>query len=154
MGKDILITGFKGGSGKTVVARALTHVAQNEGLDVNIQDGLSRLTCGMRSMIGRADYVIVVEEPGVFGQLDMVFSLKEIKKHDASCGVILNKADLVEDRDFHRLLKENEVPLLGSFPFNRYTAFILAEGKNLAEEINDVYRQCREILDRIMQEVE
>lgn len=149
----LLVTGFKGGTGKTTVARSLEYVVRQEDLDIQVWDGLSRLTCPVRDMMREADYAIVVEEPGVFGRLDLAFALRELRRTGTPCGVLMNKADLLDDPEMEPWLQEQQIPLLGTLPFNRYTALVLGDGKILAEEMADIAEQLKALLGRICREV-
>ncbi len=136
---SILITGLKGGIGRTTVAEALRYVCEQENIEAEILDGHARLNCDLRQKVKTADYALIVVEDGVFGQLDIAFMAKELLKDQTRCGVVINKARDMEDVGLQELLLELNIPLLGSIAFNPYYAYVLSEEKNLAQEDKTVY---------------
>jgi len=151
---EILVTGMKGGAGRTTVADSLRYVAGREKIPVEIVDGHGRLNCDLRARMSQADYGIIVEEAGIFGRVDIGVTMGELRRRGIPCGVVINKWDLSEDGEMLRFLEDNQLPLLGRIPFNRYTALILSEGKVLAEEMQDMYQLFFTMLRQIMDSLE
>lgn len=149
--RRILVTGLKGGVGRTTVAESLRHVAHADGLEVEVTDGHARLNCDLRHKAQAADLALIVVEPGVFGRLDLSFLVKVLKDQGTACTVLVNRADPDRDPDpeLIALCEELGVGLSGAVAFNRYFARILAEGKVLAEEDRDTARTMRAVLEEV-----
>lgn len=143
---SILVTGLKGGVGRTTVAESLRHVADLEGIQVEVLDGHTRLNCDLRKKVAGADLALIVVEAGVFGQLDIGFLAAEMLKDNTRCAVLVNKAREEADQGLLDLLKELKIPFVGSIPFNRYFAYELSEGKILAEDDKKTYRLMQDVL--------
>lgn len=147
----ILVTGLKGGVGRTTVAESLRHVATEDGMEVEVTDGHARLNCDLRRKAEAADLALIVVEPGVFGRLDLSFLVKVLKEQGTVCTVLVNRADPDRDPDpeLSALCEELGVGLAGAIAFNRYFARILAEGKVLAAEDRGVASTLRAILGEV-----
>ncbi len=143
---SILVTGLKGGVGRTTVAEALRFVADKEGFVVDVLDGHARLNCDLRKKAAGADLALIVVEAGVFGQLDIGFLAAEMLKDNTRCAVLVNKAREEADLSLLDLLKELNIPYAGSIPFNRYFAYELSEGKVLSEEDQKTYKLMQDVL--------
>ncbi len=150
---SILVTGLKGGVGRTTVAESLRYVAKKEGLECEILDGHARLNCDLRKKATRADLALIVVEPGVFGQLDIGFMAAEMLKNNTSCAVLVNKAREEVDKGLLDLLEELEIAYVGSIPFNRYFAYELSEDTVLAEDNQGVYNLMKDVFSLLAPEV-
>lgn len=148
----LLITGLKGGVGRTMIAESLRYVAAKEAIDLEVIDGHARLNCDLRQKAQAADMAIIVAEAGVFGRLDISFLVNTFKEDQIACGVVLNKVQK-KDPELADLLKTLKVPLLGEIADNRYYAYALSEGKILAEEDKTVYQMMQQIIQRVMKEL-
>ena len=143
---SILVTGLKGGVGRTTVAESLRYVADKEELEIDILDGHPRLNCDLRQKAASADLALIVVEAGVFGQLDIGFMAAEMLKNNTRCAVLINKAREEADQGLLDLLKELDIPYIGAISFNKYFAYELSEGKVLAEEDKKTYELMQDVL--------
>ena len=149
---SILVTGLKGGVGRTTVAESLSYVAKEEGLCVEVIDANARLNCDLRSKMKKADLALIVVEAGVFGQLDISFLAAELLKDGNRSIVLVNKSREQEDAGLMDLLRELDLQYAGAIPFNRYFAYMLGEGAVLAKEDRNTYALLKEILLFVAQE--
>lgn len=143
---SILVTGLKGGVGRTTVSESLRYVAEKEGIEIEVLDGHARLNCDLRKKATSADLALIIVEPGVFGQLDISFMAAEMLKKNTKCAVLINKARQEVDEGLLELLKELDIPYVGSIPFNRYFAYELSEDAILAKENQGVYDLVKDVL--------
>lgn len=103
--------------------------------DLVLLDSPPGTGCPFIQTVYRADYVVLVTEPTPFGLSDLKQSLAILKEMGIPCGVIINRADMGSD-DAHNYLKQENIPLLMSVPFDREIAVAYSKGE-LVTNLND-----------------
>lgn len=101
--------------------------------DVILLDSPPGTSCPFIQTVATADYVVLVTEPTPFGLSDLKQSVETLKSMGKTCGVIINRAGL-GDEEVYKYLKEENLTLLMSIPFDRNIASIYSNGHLLTNE--------------------
>lgn len=101
--------------------------------DVILLDSPPGTSCPFIQTVATADYVVLVTEPTPFGLSDLKQSVETLKSMGKTCGVIINRAGL-GDLEVYEYLKQEQIPLLMSIPFDRNIASVYSTGKLLSNE--------------------
>lgn len=118
--------------------------------DLVLLDSPPGTGCPFIQTVYKADYVVLVTEPTPFGLSDLKQSVEILREMKIPCGVIINRADLGTDEALNYLKQEN-IPLLMSVPFDREIAVAYSKGEmitNLSsewrEKFNQLYRNMED----------
>ncbi len=84
-------------------------------------------SCPFVAAISDADFVILVTEPTPFGLHDLKLAVEVLRNFRKPCGVIINRADLGDDR-VDVWCAEKQIPVLLRIPFDRKIAEGYARG--------------------------
>ena len=106
--------------------------------DLVLLDSPPGTGCPFIQTVYRADYVVLVTEPTPFGLSDLKQSIEILKEMQIPCGVIINRADMGVD-DVRNYLKQENIPLLMSVPFDREIAVAYSKGE-LITSINSEWK--------------
>jgi len=99
---------------------------------VAILDSPPGISCPFIATVDKADFTVLVTEPTPFGLNDLKLSVATLKHLGKPFGVIINRAG-IGNRDVHKWLEVNSIPLLLEIPFDKEIARIYSEGLLLAE---------------------
>ena len=105
---------------KAVKARARDH-------DLVILDAPPGTSCPVIATVKDADYTLLVSEPTPFGLFDLKLAAGVMWQMKRPFGVILNRADLGDDRTEHWCM-ERDIPIHLKIPFDRRIAETYARG--------------------------
>ncbi len=135
------------------IIKASIKAAEN--FDLVLLDSPPGTGCPFIQTVYKADYVVLVTEPTPFGLSDLKQSVEILREMKIPCGVIINRADLGTD-DALNYLKQENIPLLMSVPFDREIAVAYSKGKmitNLSNEwrakFNQLYRCIKEDFQKV-----
>lgn len=106
--------------------------------DLVLLDSPPGTGCPFIQTVYKADYVVLVTEPTPFGLSDLKQSIEILKEMQIPCGVIINRADMGAD-DVRNYLKQENIPLLMSVPFDREIAVAYSKGE-LITNLNSDWR--------------
>ena len=90
-------------------------------------------SCNVVKPLLDVDYAILVTEPTEFGLHDLKIAVELVRKMDIPFGVIINRMSQ-EDNTTSRYLKEENINIVGTIPFDRDIAVMYSKGELL---IND-----------------
>ena len=111
--------------------KAAINATESNG--IVILDAPPGTSCPFIQTVAQADYVVLVTEPTPFGLSDLIQSVEILKTLGKPCGVIVNRAGL-GDLEVYNYLKQENIPLLMSIPFDREIASIYSNGGLLTNE--------------------
>jgi len=126
-----------------------------ENFDLVLLDSPPGTGCPFIQTVYKADYVVLVTEPTPFGLSDLKQSVEILREMDIPCGVIINRADLGTDEALNYLKQEN-IPLLMSVPFDREIAVAYSKGEmitNLSSEWREKFSQLYRCIKEDFQKV-
>ncbi len=95
---------------------------------VLIVDASPGTSCTMVTAIRGSDFCLLVTEPTPFGYNDLRLAVEVTRKMGIPVGVVVNRADIGDDRVEEYLAQEN-LPLLAKLPFDRDLARAYASGE-------------------------
>lgn len=102
-------------------------IKSNEDTIIDAPPGTS---CPVISAIEGTDYVILVTEPTPFGLHDLKLAVEVVKEIDIPCGIVINRADLGDDKVKEYASNEG-IPILMEIPFSRDVASAYSRGEML-----------------------
>lgn len=137
-------------SGVPIIRRLLEDLPKNEKVFIDCPPGSS---CLVMESIKDSDFCILVTESTTYGihNTQMVYEL--VKLFNKPLGIILNKIsdEAVLARSF---CKDNDINILGEFPYTVEIANITSNGELLAEKNRDYFKVFGDILKKVEGEVE
>lgn len=113
-----------------------------------ILDAPPGTSCPFVAAITDADYVILVTEPTPFGLHDLKLAAQVLADFHKPCGVIINRADLGDDR-VDRWCAAQQIPVLLRIPFERRIAEGYARGVPMVESAPEL----RPVLQAVLEEI-
>ncbi len=124
-----------------VIRQLLAQASQTGHTIIDCPPGTS---CSMVTAVRDADYTILVSEATAFGLQDLSLAVNTLRKLGRRFGVIINRADLGDER-VRRYCEDEAIPLHLEIPFSREVAQAVANGETmlagapgLAEQLNTV----------------
>ena len=145
-----LITGrLAAGEAKAVpTIRATMAAAEAGGADVVLIDAPPGTSCPVIASVRDADLVVLVTEPTPFGLHDLQLVLAVVRALDLPCVVVVNRADLGDDR-VQRFCAAEEIEIILELPFERSIATAYARGELLVDAIEGFEETLATTWDRI-----
>jgi len=119
---------------------------------LTIIDAPPGTSCPFVETISDVDYVILVTEPTPFGLYDLRLAAQVLKNLEIPGGIIINRADLGDDR-VQKFCQEEGLPVLMEIPFDRKIAEGYARGNNLIETVPELRAGFTEMLTVLMGEM-
>jgi MinD superfamily P-loop ATPase len=114
-----------------------------------ILDAPPGTSCPFVEVVSDADYVLLVTEPTPFGLHDLKLAAEVLKNFNKPCGVIINRADLGDDR-VEKWAAEANIPILLKIPFERKIAEGYAHGQNLVESQPNLRQPLEHLLKELV----
>ena len=91
-------------------------------------------SCPVITSVNNTDFCILVTEPTPFGLNDLKLSVEMLREIGIPCGVIVNRADIGDDKVLQYCEKEN-IPVLMKILFDRKIASLYARGTPIVDEM-------------------
>jgi MinD superfamily P-loop ATPase len=105
-------------------------------------------SCPVISSIKKTDFVLMVTEPTPFGLHDLQLAVEAVKILGIPHGLVINRADLGDDRVREYAAKEH-IPVLMEMPFSREIAETYSRGELLVEAAPEWREQFSRLYLRI-----
>ena len=122
-------------------------MAGNNG-DIIILDAPPGTSCPFIQTVSAADYVVLVTEPTPFGLSDLKQSVETLKIINKPFGIILNRADIGDNKVQEYMLNE-DIPLLLEIPFKKEIASLYSRGRLVSETDPSFEKQIFEVFETI-----
>ena len=84
-------------------------------------------SCPVIAAVKNSDFCILVTEPTPFGLNDLVLAVEVLKKLNIPFGVVINRADIGDDK-VEQYCRYNDIAILLSIPFDREIAELYSKG--------------------------
>jgi len=104
-------------------------------------------SCSTVAALAGADRVLLVTEPTPFGLHDLRLALQLCRTAALPVGVVLNRADLGDDRPLRTLLEAERVPVLAAWRYDTELAVAGARGELAARRVPWFRRAIDGLLD-------
>lgn len=127
---------------------AVKAAAATDGLVV--LDAPPGTSCPVIATVRDADYAILVTEPTPFGLHDLKLAVGVMRRLELPFGVVINRADLGDDRARSWCGSEG-IPVLLEIPFDRRIAEEYSRGEPLIESRPDLREAFEGVLGEVMQ---
>ncbi len=118
---------------------------------INIIDAPPGTSCPVVEAMKNSDYVVLVTEPTPFGFNDLVLAVEVVRKLDIPFGVIINRADVGDDRVV-QYCGEHEIPVLLQVLQSRAIAEAYSSGELLVEAMPEYKQKFKELYQSIRAE--
>ena len=96
-----------------------------------------------------SDYCILVTEPTPFGLNDMILSVEVLRKLKVPFGVLINRADLGDNKTVEYCEKEN-IQILMNIPFDKNIAKAYSQGMSIVEALPEYKQKFIDLYERIL----
>jgi len=119
-----------------LIRAAKKHIDSKDIVIIDVPPGTS---CPVVEAVKGSDFCLLVTEPTPFGLNDLRLAVETLKKLNIPFGVIINRAD-VGDEKVHNFCKKENIPILMTIPMDRDIAVAYSKGKTVVET-QPAYRQ-------------
>ena len=130
--------------------RKVRAAADTEGLV--IVDAPPGTSCPVIAAMRGADFILMVTEPTPFGLHDLKLAVGAVQMLGIPCGLVINRADMGDDRVREYALAER-LPILLEIPFDRKIAEAYSCGRMIVEVMPEWKGKFRELLQQIKVEI-
>jgi len=130
--------------------RKVRAAASSEGLV--IIDAPPGTSCPVIAAMRGADFILLVTEPTPFGLHDLKLAVGAVRMLGIPCGLVINRADMGDDRVREYALAER-LPILLEIPFDRKIAEAYSCGRMIVEVMPEWKEKFRELLQLIKVEI-
>jgi MinD superfamily P-loop ATPase len=147
--EKLLFTGGTLNMGEAMASPIIKGIKKRVKPDMlNIIDAPPGTSCSMIESVTDSDYCILVTEPTPFGLNDMILSVEVLRKLKIPFGVLINRADLGDNKTVEYCEKEN-IPILMTIPFSKEIAEIYSTGEILVDRVPKYKKQFQHIFETI-----
>lgn len=129
-----------------LIRAAKEHINSNGTVIIDVPPGTS---CPVIESVKGSDFVILVTEPTPFGLYDLTLAVDMVKALSIPLGVIINKADIGDDR-VDEFCQRKKLPVLLRIPLQRRIAETYSRGEMLV----DIYPEYKQKFRSVISEVE
>lgn len=129
-----------------LIKQVLTRVESDR---INIIDAPPGTSCPVIAAMKGSDFVLMVTEPTPFGLHDLVLAVEAVKVLGLPHGLVINRADMGDDRVREYARKEG-IPILLEIPYDRKIAECYSRGGLIVEE----WPEWKEIFQEMFQKIQ
>ncbi|GAB6094644.1 ATP-binding protein [Desulfatiferula olefinivorans] len=116
---------------------------------INIIDAPPGTSCPVIAAMKGSDFVLMVTEPTPFGLHDLVLAVEAVKVLGLPHGLVINRADMGDDR-VRNYARQEGIPILLEIPYDRNIAECYSRGVLIAEE----WPEWKEIFQEVFQKIQ
>jgi len=116
---------------------------------LTIIDAPPGTSCPVIASMKGADFVLLVTEPTPFGLHDLKLAVGAVKILGIPCGLVINRADMGDDKVWAYADKEN-ITILMEIPFDRHIAEAYSRGEMLVEVIPEWRQRFKHLYHRVI----
>lgn len=153
---DLAVTGENSGKLVTQVKKTAKEITKENSSEILLVDGPPGIGCPVLASLSGASFVLIVTEATTSGFNDMERVYKLTRQFKIPCGVMINKADLDQKNKegIKGFCLENEIPVIGEIPYDRYFTATMKKGITVVEDvdspvsgiINDSWKEIRKLI--------
>lgn len=119
---------------------------------LTIVDAPPGTSCPVIESMKNSDFVLLVTEPTPFGLHDLKLAVGAVKILNIPCGLVINRADLGDDKVREYAAGEN-IPILMEIPFDRRIAEAYSRGDMIVDAMPEWKDKFLELFDKIRSRV-
>ncbi len=105
-------------------------------------------SCPVIAAMRGVDFVLLVTEPTPFGLHDLELAVGAVRLLDIPCGLVINRADMGDDR-VRQYARREDLPILLEIPFDRRIAEIYSRGSMIVEEMPEWKEKFKSLFRQI-----
>lgn len=105
-------------------------------------------SCPVVTSVKGSDFCILVTEPTPFGLNDLILAVEVLRKLGIPFGVVINRADLGNDKTQQYCQKEN-ISILMKIPFKKEIAMAYSKGEPMVKIFPEYKRDFQEVFNKI-----
>lgn len=128
------------------ITRALKQVMPISG--ISFIDAPPGTSCPVIEAVNDTDYVILVTEPTPFGLNDLKLAVEMVRALHLPFGVIINRADIGDDR-VDKYCRDEQIEILLKIPFDRSIAESYSRGDLISLKQDDYGRRLMDVYKNI-----
>jgi len=117
---------------------------------ITIIDSPPGTACPMIEAVKGSDYCVLVTEPTPFGYHDLTLAVGVARELDVPCGVIINRANIGDDK-VHQYCESENIDILMQIPMDRKIAETYSDGIPLVEALPEYKGKFNELFKELMQ---
>jgi MinD superfamily P-loop ATPase len=110
-------------------------------------------SCPVVESIRGSDFCILVTEPTPFGLHDLVLAVEVLKKLNIPFGVVINRADLGNNKT-QEYCKSQNIPVLMQIPFKKEIAVAYSKGEPIVFAFPEYRKSFVELYDTIRESIQ
>jgi MinD superfamily P-loop ATPase len=128
-----------------LIRQVKEHINHKKTVIIDVPPGTS---CPVIESVKGSDFCILVTEPTPFGLNDLILAVEVLKKLKIPFGVVINRADLGNNKTEGYCQKEN-IPILMKIPFKKEIAMAYSKGEPIVKVFPEYKKDFRELFDII-----
>jgi MinD superfamily P-loop ATPase len=105
-------------------------------------------SCPVVVSVKGSDFCVLVTEPTPFGLNDLILAVEVLKKLAISFGVVINRADLGNNKT-EEYCKQENIPILMRIPFKREIAMAYSKGEPIVKAFPEYKKDFLELFNTI-----
>jgi MinD superfamily P-loop ATPase len=128
-----------------LIRQVKDYVNPNKTVIIDAPPGTS---CPVVASTKKSDFCILVTEPTPFGLNDLILAVEVLRKIKIPFGVVINRADLGNDKAEKYCEKEN-IPILMKIPFKKEIAVAYSKGEPMVKVFPEYKKDFRELFNNV-----
>jgi len=128
-----------------LIRQVKEYINPKKNVIIDVPPGTS---CPVVESVKGSDFCILVTEPTPFGLNDLILAVEVLKKLKIPFGVVINRADLGNNKTEGYCQKEN-IPILMKIPFKKEIAMAYSKGEPIVKVFPEYKKDFRELFDII-----
>lgn len=105
-------------------------------------------SCPVIAAVKNSDFCILVTEPTPFGLNDLILTVEVLRKLKISFGVVINRADLGNNKT-EEYCKQENIPVLMRIPFKKEIAMAYSKGEPMVKAFPEYKKEFAVLYKRI-----
>ncbi|MFA5410883.1 MAG: ATP-binding protein [Candidatus Omnitrophota bacterium] len=132
-----------------LIRQVKEHIKPEKTVVIDAPPGTS---CPLVESVKGSDFSILVTEPTPFGLNDLVLAVEVLRKLKIPFGVVINRADLGDDKTEGYCRREN-IPILMKIPFKKEIAMAYSKGEAMVEAFPGYKKEFALLYKRIAERI-
>jgi MinD superfamily P-loop ATPase len=128
-----------------LIRQVKSHIKPDKTVIIDAPPGTS---CPVVASVKDSDYVVLVSEPTPFGLNDLVLAVEVIRKLGIPFGVVINRADLGDDKTEEYCRKEG-INILMRIPFKKEIAMAYSKGEPIVTAFPEYKKDFQNVINCI-----
>jgi MinD superfamily P-loop ATPase len=129
-----------------LIRQVKEHINHKKTVIIDAPPGTS---CPVVTSVKGSDFCVLVTEPTPFGLNDLILAVEVLKKLKILFGVVINRADLGNNKTEEYCKKEN-IPVLMRIPFKREIAMVYSKGEPIVKVFPEYKKDFQGLFNTII----